>query len=279
MRNVIFRVMPTVALQIYNLNGLMVPTKAGQTISLDDKDSFLLDMQSATTSISSKDLTALVNGYILPRAGTPLRNLSMVLNPDQTISVKGTFHKVIDVPFTSTATMSVTPDGNMQMHLSDMKVGGIIDQSVMDCLGLKVSQFAQPTRKQSFQVVGNDIIFPISQMFPPPSVTGKLKSLSIKDGNLNLVFGATPGTSFAPANSAESYIFFRGGTMRFGRLTMTPVEMELVNLKPAKTFEFALAKYFQQLTAGNSKSLSNGGLLVYMASYQDLPKTSTQSKK
>lgn len=271
MHNLIYRAMRNVALRIYDLNGIMAPTQQGQIVSLDNSNSFTLVIQSARISMAAADLTALVNGYILPQAGTPMHDLTMVLNADHTVFIRGRFHKLIDVPFTAQATMSATPDGNMRMHLYNMKIGGILDQSVLDFLGMKVSRFAQPKKQQLFQVVGNDMIFPIARMFPPPQVGGKLTSLFVSKGMLNLEFRGGSPTTFSLPRPAESYVLFLGGTMRFGRLTMTPVEMELVNVKP-KMFELSLEKYFQQLTAGHSKSLPDGGLLVYMASYQDLPK-------
>lgn len=269
MRHVIFRVLPNVALDIDTLDGLMAQVHAGQVISLDDPNSFTLEMQSARTSISSRDLSALVNSYILPRSGAPIRDLDMKLNPDQTVSVSGKFHKVIDLDFESTATLQATPQGNMRMHLFDMRVGHILHQSILDFLGVKVAKFAQPKNAQVFRMEGNDMIFPISEMFPPPRVEGKLQSLSIVNGRLHFIFGGTPAASFAPPEPAPNYIFFHGGPMRFGRLTMTPVDMELVNLKPADAFEFSLAQYFQQIVAGYSKSLPNGGLLVHMANYSE----------
>lgn len=291
MQHVLFRVMDNVVLQIDSLDGILAPTRRNAVVSLDDKNSFSLEMQTATTSISSTDLAALANGFILPRAKTPLKNLSLTFNPDQSISVKGDFHKVIDVPFTSTATMYVTPDGNMRMHLADMKVAGAIHQNLLDALGIKISKVAQPKRTQSFKIVGNDIIFPIDQMFPPPRVTGKLHAVSISGSQLNLVFGAdkerTTGSRSAqgsqpnPPIASGNYIYFRGGTMKFGLLTMSPVDLELVPLKPEreKSFEFSVDQYYQQLVAGYSKSLANKGLLVYMADDRDLQQSAPPAQK
>lgn len=284
MHNVLFHVMDSVVLKVDTLEGIMEPSKSGQIVSLDDKGSFVLELQNAKTSISASDLTALVNGFILPRADTPLSNLSLTFNPDQSIFVKGIFHKLVDVPFTSKATMQATPDGNMKMHLSDMRVAGVIDQDVLDFLGLRISELAQPKRKQSFQIVGNDIIFPIDEMFPPPRISGMLQSVSISGGRLNVVFGvnradvaqkksAQGGEPPIPPISSRNYIYFRGGVMQFGRLTMSPVDLELVNLKHANSFEFSLERYYEQLVAGYSKSLPSKGLIVYMADYGDITKS------
>jgi hypothetical protein len=270
MEHVQFRVMDNVVLQITSLDGIIAPTRRNTTVALDDKSSFSLKMQAATTSISSTDLAALANTFILPRAKTPMKNLSLTFNADQSIQVKGSFHKVVDVPFSATATIHVTPDGNMRMHLANMTVAGVIDQNVLDLLGIKISKVAQPKRKQSFQIVGNDIVFPIDQMFPPPQVDGNLRDVSISGDQLNMSFGAdkssTESAAEKPPVEATSYIYFHGGTMKFALLTMSPVALELVPLKPSqeKPMEFSADRYYEQLVAGYSKSLPNKGLLVYM---------------
>lgn len=285
MQSVLFRVVKNVVLQVDNLDGLLVPTRKNEVISLDDKNSFSLKVQKATASMSSADLAALANDFILPRAKAPLKNLSLTFNSDQSIQVKGDFHKLVDVPFSGVASLHVTPDGNMRMHLANMTVAGVIHQDVLNFLGIKVSSVAKPQRKQSFKIVGNDIIFPIDQMFPPPHVSGELHDVNISGDRLNLVFSTDKKTADHGDSSAEkptvtsgSYIFFRGGTMKFALLQMSPVNLELVPLKPNpdKLFEFSVDQYYQQLVAGYSKSLANKGLLVYMADDRDL-QTSTQA--
>ena len=87
---------------------------------------------------------------------------------------------------------------------------------------------------------------------------------------LNFVFGTGKGKQAKLPVVEKNYIYFQGGTMRFGRLTMAPVDMELVNLQGSSSFEFALADYYRQLVAGYSKSLPGGGLLVHMANDQDV---------
>jgi hypothetical protein len=217
-----------------------------------------------------------------------LRNLSLTFNPDQTIQVKGDFHKLVDVPFSGTATLRVTPEGNMRMHLANMTVAGVIHQDVLNFLGIKVSSVAKPKRKQSFKIVGNDIIFPIDQMFPPPDVSGELHDINISGNRLNMIFGGgkssrphAPSPAEAPTVTSGSYIFFGGGTMKFALLTMSPVNLELVPLKPGlhPHFEFSIEEYYQQLVAGYSKSLPNKGLLVSMADDREIQPSTQPTQK
>ncbi|MGB8479139.1 MAG: hypothetical protein WCE63_09895 [Acidobacteriaceae bacterium] len=288
MQSVLFRVMNDVVLQVGSLDGVLAPSRKNEVVSLDDKNSFSFKVQQATTSISSTDLTALVNDFILPRAKTPLKNLSFTFNPDQSIQVKGDIHKLVDVPFSGTASLRVTPDGNMRMHLANLTVAGVIHQDMLDALGIKISKVAQPKRKQSFQIEGNDIVFPIDQMFPPPHVSGQLHDINISGDKLNLMFGTDKqpreqgqSTAEKPSVTTGSYIYFCGGTMKFALLTMSPVDLELVPLKPDlhKRFEFSVDQYYQQLVAGYSKSLLNKGLLVYMEDDREIQPSTQPAQK
>jgi hypothetical protein len=56
---------------------------------------------------------------------------------------------------------------------------------------------------------------------------------------------------------------FQGGTIKFGKLTMTNSMLELVDADPQDPYDFALEHYAQQLVAGYSKSTRAGGLCVH----------------
>ena len=69
--------------------------------------------------------------------------------------------------------------------------------------------------------------------------------------------------------------------MKFALLTMSPVNLELVPLKPDlhKRFEFSVDQYYQQLVTGYSKSLPNKGLLVYMADDREIQSSTQPAQK
>jgi hypothetical protein len=60
--------------------------------------------------------------------------------------------------------------------------------------------------------------------------------------------------------------------MKFGKLTMDDVDLELVDKDPSNAFDFSLDHYQQQLNAGYSKSLPSLGLVVYMPDYAAIAK-------
>jgi hypothetical protein len=58
--------------------------------------------------------------------------------------------------------------------------------------------------------------------------------------------------------------------MRFGKLTMTDVDLELVDMDPKTPFDFDLTHYYEQLEFGYSKSLPGFALLVYAPDYRTI---------
>ena len=87
-------------------------------------------------------------------------------------------------------------------------------------------------------------------------------------------FGPAPGQDVRslrePAAGAPNYMYFRHGTLRFGKLTMVNADLLIVDANPANTFDFSLDRYNDQLVAGYSKSTAALGLVVHMPDFRTL---------
>ena len=79
-----------------------------------------------------------------------------------------------------------------------------------------------------------------------------------------------------PDPKAPNYVYFHGGDIRFGKLTMSAADLQLIDADPRDPFDFFPAQYNAQLVAGYSKNTPSGGLRTYMPDFNDLrarPKT------
>jgi hypothetical protein len=65
-------------------------------------------------------------------------------------------------------------------------------------------------------------------------------------------------------------MYHRGGVLRFGKLTMSDADLEIVSESQHTPFEFSLADYNRQLTAGYSKNTISHGLIVFMRDFSQL---------
>jgi hypothetical protein len=263
--NGLFHVLDDVMMTVTRLDGWMIP-KPGQLVSLDQKTSFTLDILSGETRLKAEDLTRLSNEYLLPHAKTPIKNLVISFDGG-VVAVKGDLHKGVDVPFSGKAALSLDPTGDIRLHFTELKVAGVIKKGLLDLLGIKLADVAQPEKESRFRIEGNDILLPIAALFPPPRIAGKMTSVKIEGDEMVQTFGA-PNTALKPPPSkGKNYIYFHDGRMKFGKLTMDDVDLELIDKDQSNGFDFSLEHYQQQLNAGYSKSLPSMGLVVYMPDY------------
>jgi hypothetical protein len=62
---------------------------------------------------------------------------------------------------------------------------------------------------------------------------------------------------------------YRGGVLRFGKLTMGDADMQSIDADPSDPFDFDPARYVRQPVAGYSKNTADGGLRVYMPDFDE----------
>jgi hypothetical protein len=266
--NADLHVLDDVTIHVPTFEAWMVP-EPGQTVSLDDKKTFTMQILQGKTYLKDKDLAALLNDYLLPHAKAPISNVSLHFN-GQTVEVKGDLKKGIRVPFKGKAQLDKTPEGEIRLHFTSITAAGILKKGLLDALGLKLSSIAQPQKVSRFRIENDDVIFPIHALFPPPRVFGKLTAVRIEGDCLVQVFGNPDAPLPPPRTPAPNYIYFHGGAMRFGKLTMADVDLELVDMEPKTPFDFDLTHYYEQLEQGYSKSLPGFGLLVYAPDYRTI---------
>ena len=121
---------------------------------------------------------------------------------------------------------------------------------------------------------GDDLLIDPTALLPPPRTEGRLQSVSISGGHLtmHMVGAGTPSgrPNTLPLPSAKNYIYFYGGAIRFGKLTMTNADMQLIDADPRDPFDFSPPHYEKQLVAGYSRNTPRKGLQVYMPDYGDV---------
>jgi hypothetical protein len=184
----------------------------------------------------------------------------------------GVLHKIVDMPFEITSEPSVTPEGLIRLHPVRTRILGVDGNGLMRAFGLSLEKILDLRNAKGVSVRGNDLLLDPTALLPPPAIEGRLMSIRIEGNELVQVFGTpTAATALArPDTVARAYMYYRGGTLRFGKLLMTDAEMQIVGLEKDEFFSFDLDRYKQQLVAGYSRTLPSFGLEVYMASADKL---------
>jgi hypothetical protein len=117
---------------------------------------------------------------------------------------------------------------------------------------------------------GNDLVLDPFQILPPPRIAGHLAAVRIDGGEIVQVFGRGDAVPAAPPVAAAGFVYFRGGTLRFGKLFMVGADMEAIDSDASDPFDFYLDYYVSQLVAGYHVTTERGGMVAYFPDFSDL---------
>jgi hypothetical protein len=278
MKNVDFHLTDKIVVHITSLEGRLTP-KPGEIPVFDDKYSFSVDAYSADLIVSTRALANDLNYFVFAKPDAPLKGLKVATKGNDLI-IKGRFAAKGGLPFESDGVPSVTPDGMIRIHTVEVKALHVPINGLMDKLGLSLSKLMDTSKVQGVSVDHNDLILDPQRIFPPPPIHGRLTSIQVRGDSLALEFRSPhPERSIVAtlANPcpARNFLALRGGTVRFGKLTMNDAELDMVDTTPADPFDFSLDLYQKQLKAGVAKTMQDGGLCVQMP---DLDKIAGSSR-
>ena len=274
MRNVFYHYTDRIAARIFWLDGTVVPTHEGSIVVFDDAKSFYIEIASAKIAIGAKALSETINDHVFAAKNAPLKKIE-VTSEGQKLKVKGRLHSKDDVPFETENTISVTAEGKIRLHSEKVKAAHLPVKGLMDLLGLDIAKLIDTRKVRGIQTESNDLILDPEEILPLPRIRGKVTAVQIAGDQLILTFGVSK-----PENPirAGNYMSYRGGQLRFGKLTMDNSDMDLIDMEPRDPFDFFLDHYREQLSAGYTKITAQFGLRVYMRDYNRL-NTKTQHQE
>ena len=268
MRNVNFWADHNIILEIHRLRGEMVPTQHNRPVTFDDSNSFIIRIESAEIVMRAESLANLLNSYVFAYPGAPLKNIRVTISHGR-LKQTGTMRKGIDMPFEVEGAVSSTPDGNIRMHVDKLRSAHIPFKGLLHLFGEDLSKLISLKQGRGLKIEGDDILMFPSQMLPPPRIEGHIASVRLEEGAIVQVFDSgRRAPELAPPLNARNYIYHRGGVLRFGKLTMSDADLEIVDDDPKTPFEFYLRDYNHQLAAGYSKNTLSHGLIVHMPDYR-----------
>ena len=275
MKNVECHLTDRIIIHVAELNGKLTP-KPGQIPVFDDKESFGVDVDSANITMSMTALTNDLNDYVFAKAGAPLKKLSASTRGKELV-VKGLLVSKGGVPFETSGTLSVTPEGRIRVHTTKVKALKLPVKGLMDLLGVDTADILSTTKVEGVSVDKDDLILDLGKILPPPELRGHLASVDVENDAIVLAFKSPEQggkqTTVTSSCGGRNYLAFKGGSLRFGKLTMSDTDLELIDSDPADPFDFGLDHYKDQLVAGYSKMTRNGGLCVDMPDYSKIKHT------
>jgi hypothetical protein len=270
MRNVTLHVADGVVLSVRALDGELVGHTPGVPPIFDDQRSYTLRLRTADLAIDPASLTTLLEQQAFGAHDSPIRGVRLTIEKGA-LQVRGTLHKGVSAPFTMTAVVSAADDGAMRLHAEKLKVIGVPVKGLLDLLRIDVADLMKAPAGSGIRADGDDLLIDTARLLPPPRLEGRLQHAAIAGPRLALrLIGPAsppPRPRTLPVPRARNYVYFFGGSIRFGKLTMTDADMQLIDANPADPFDFYPARYEKQLLAGYSRNTARKGLQVHLPDY------------
>ena len=275
MRNVDLRVGAKGAVRVRELHGRVFETEPGTSPFLDNPDSFGIEVTSGVVALDGDGLSTLLNERVFNYKGSPIRSLRVSVENGQLVQ-RGVIRKGVDLPFQMWSTLTLTDDNRIRSHPTRLILLGVNGLSLLHALGLKMEKVLDVRgTKGIVQMQGDDMLLDALQMIPPPRVKGAIASVQIEGDEVVQTFAKTPADSVFDTfvrvdSSVRNYVYYRGGTLRFGKLTMWPTDLLIGDADESDRFDLDLNRYAQQLVAGYTRNLPNNALRTWMPDFDDL---------
>lgn len=242
------------------IRGEMRRTRADVDPSLDDPDSFVLEIQKGVIRANIGDISNVLNSSMA--GNSPLKHIS-IRPAGKELQLRGTLHRIVPLPVELVGTLSPTPDGRIRFHVRKIDVLKIPVKGLLGTFHLQLSDLMSHTGMKGVTVGSDDIFFDTQTLLPPPHIHGEITSVTVAPPDLQLIYGNAPND----ANElAQWHNFFRlrGGTLAFGRLTMHPVDLTMIDAVEEPWFDLDLVNYQAQLATGYTRITRQTGLEVYI---------------
>jgi len=244
----------------------MVRTRRYVNPNFDDPDSFYLDVNTGVIHANIGDIGNFLNANT---SKSPLKNIHLSGNGDQ-IKMSGTLHKVIPIPIELTGTLAAAPENRIQIHVTKLDVLKVPLKGLLGDFHVKVSDLFHAQGLPGFEVSDSDIVIDTQKVLPAPHIRGRLTNVRVVNPDLEEIYGNAENAVSA-TKEWRNFLQFSGGTIDFGRLTMHPVDLMMIDISNDPWFDLDLVHYQDQLIYGYSRMTAQAGLLIFMPDVDELP--------
>jgi hypothetical protein len=277
MRNVAFHLDSTTVLAIHYARGALRRTVPEHAPYLDDKHSFVLELDTARIGVSPAALSQVLNRYTFNYPGSPLRKLVITIDHGR-LRQHG---RMRGISFDVVGELSLTAEGDLRLHPTTIKAVGIKVGGLMKFFGLSLEKLVSTDRARGVRIEHDDFILSPTKLLPPPAVDGRLGAVELTDSEIVQIFHPPPGRQVQaltpPVAEPGNYMFFRHGVLRFGKLTMDDTDLLIQDADRRDWFDFWLDRYNDQLVAGSSRNTRDHGLIVQMPDWRAVRRSGGQA--
>jgi hypothetical protein len=248
------------------LRGQMARAHPNVNPSFDDAESFYLNVTNGVLRANLGDISNYLNSV---NSNSPLKNISMRGNGSD-ITITGTLHKLIPLPIKLEGTLSTASNNRMHMHVNKINVLKVPFKSLLGEMNIHLSDFFRSQQIPGVEVTDNDIYFDTQILLPPPHIRGSLTSITIDNPDLQAVYGDAR-EDLQRTEQWRNFLRLSGGVVDFGKLTMSPVDLIMIDISQDSWFDLDLSRYQEQLVNGYTRMTPQAGLQIFMPDLASIP--------
>jgi hypothetical protein len=261
--NLLLRRGPSFRVYIRWLEGRMAATTRSEP-SFDDPNSFVLDINNGILRANIGDIGNFLNASL---KNSTLSNVKLEGEGDH-LKLTGTVRKVIPIPVEIIAVPSAEPDSRIRIHVTKINVLKLPMKWLLSKLSVNLDDFI-PKGMAGLTVTGNEILVDTQVLLPPPHLRGSLTKVRVAFPDLEEVYGKGEETVTA-VDQWRNFLSLKGGTINFGRLSMHPVDIIMIDISKDAWFNMDLAQYQSQLVNGYTRMTPEAGMQIFMPDLRDI---------
>ena len=264
--HVIFRENSGLRLRAEWLRGRLYPARRGVVPSFDDPTSFRVEIEEGRTALALDTLASVLAPTLLK--GSQLSKVRITAQGSQQVRIDAVLHKVVPLPIRVIGQIGTTRDGRLSIQIRSIKVLRIPLAGLLHVVKVNAADLVHLANSKAIELNGDSIYIRTEDLLPAPRKHGVVTSVHFTpEGDLVEEYGHekldNPTAGKWPSGKWHNYMQLKGGTIRFGRLTMDHADLVLIDQSPGDWFEFDLAHYKEQIVAGDMHMTPSGGLQVF----------------
>ena len=137
MSNVLFRYSPALTVYVEALRGTLLPTAGHSVPSFNEPDSFVMGTDAAEMRMTTAQLSALMNAWLLRSPKAQLKNVRIEARGGHLL-IHGTMKKALHIPFDATAEPGVSGDNRIRFKIGRVTAAHVPLKGMMDALGISM---------------------------------------------------------------------------------------------------------------------------------------------
>lgn len=179
------------------------------------------------------------------------------------MELNGHLTSALGTPFEIEGRPEVTPSGDLRIRTTDVQAFDIEVEGLLDLLGLEAEDLIPSLEERGVRVEGDDVVLLLDRLMPPPRMSGRATGVQVLPSGLLIRLG-NGGSQGSIDEGGGNYLYYRGGTIRIGKMTMNDADLRIVDQNPDDPFDFSPDRLNEQLEAGYAKLQPGGGLIMHV---------------